>query len=86
MPRRTPPQGLHCHQRQLSDVLLLAGVTPKDIHEVLLVGGMTRMPRVHEMVKDIFQKEPNRGVNPDEVVAMGAAIQGECLGLSCTRG
>ncbi|MEW5298049.1 MAG: hypothetical protein WDW36_001211 [Sanguina aurantia] len=56
-----------------------AGVTPKDIHEVLLVGGMTRMPRVHEMVKDIFQKEPNRGVNPDEVVAMGAAIQGGVL-------
>ena len=53
-------------------------MTPKDIHEVLLVGGMTRMPKVHEIVKEIFQKDPSRGVNPDEVVAMGAAIQGGC--------
>jgi hypothetical protein len=45
--------------------------------QVLLVGGMTRMPKVHEIVKEIFQKDPSRGVNPDEVVAMGAAIQGE---------
>ena len=45
--------------------------------QVLLVGGMTRMPKVHEIVKDIFQKDPSRGVNPDEVVALGAAIQGE---------
>lgn len=56
-----------------------ADVTPKDINEVLLVGGMTRMPKVHEIVKSIFQREPSRGVNPDEVVAMGAAIQGGVL-------
>ncbi|GBF99701.1 heat shock protein 70 [Raphidocelis subcapitata] len=56
-----------------------AGVTPKDIQEVLLVGGMTRMPRVHDIVKEVFQRDPSRGVNPDEVVAMGAAIQGGVL-------
>ena len=42
---------------------------------MLLVGGMTRMPKVHEIVKDIFKRDPSRGVNPDEAVAMGAAIQ-----------
>lgn len=52
-----------------------AGVSASDINEVLLVGGMTRMPRVHEIVKGVFNKDPSRGVNPDEVVAMGAAIQ-----------
>ncbi len=57
-----------------------AGLSPKDIDEVILVGGSTRMPAVGEMVKEIFQKEPHRGVNPDEVVAMGAAIQGGILG------
>ena len=56
-----------------------ASVQPADINEVLLVGGMSRMPKVHEMVKNIFKKEPNRSVNPDEVVAMGAAIQGGVL-------
>lgn len=56
-----------------------AGVQPADIAEVLLVGGMTRMPKVHEIVKGIFKKEPNRSMNPDEVVAMGAAIQGGVL-------
>ena len=56
-----------------------AGVQPADIAEVLLVGGMTRMPKVHEIVKDVFKRDPNRGVNPDEVVAMGAAIQGGVL-------
>lgn len=56
-----------------------AGMSTKDIHEVILVGGMTRMPRVQQKVKDIFGKEPNRGVNPDEVVAVGAAIQGGVL-------
>ena len=56
-----------------------AGVQPSDINEVLLVGGMTRMPKVHDIVKDIFKKDPSRGVNPDEVVAMGAAIQGGVL-------
>ena len=49
------------------------------VDEVILVGGMTRMPRVQEMVKDFFDKEPHRGVNPDEVVAIGAAIQGGIL-------
>ena len=56
-----------------------AGVQPGDIAEVLLVGGMTRMPRVHDIVRTIFNKEPNRSMNPDEVVAMGAAIQGGVL-------
>ena len=56
-----------------------AGLTAKDIDEVVLVGGMTRMPRVREVVKDFFGKEPHTGVNPDEVVAMGAAIQAGVL-------
>jgi len=56
-----------------------ANLTSKDIDEVILVGGMTRMPKVQQKVKDIFGKEPNKGVNPDEVVAMGAAIQGGVL-------
>ena len=53
-----------------------AKLTADDIDEVILVGGQTRMPKVHEIVKQIFGKEPHKGVNPDEVVAMGAAIQG----------
>ncbi len=56
-----------------------AGVKADDIAEVVLVGGMTRMPRVREVVKDFFGKEPHTGVNPDEVVAMGAAIQAGVL-------
>ena len=56
-----------------------AGLAPKDIDEVILVGGMIRMPAVQERVKAIFQKEPNKGVNPDEVVALGAGIQGGVL-------
>ncbi len=56
-----------------------AGVKAADIAEVVLVGGMTRMPRVREVVKDFFGKEPHTGVNPDEVVAMGAAIQAGVL-------
>lgn len=56
-----------------------AGITANDINEVILVGGSTRIPRVQELVKDIFKKEPNKGVNPDEVVAAGAAIQGAVL-------
>ena len=56
-----------------------AGVTASEINEVLLVGGMSRMPKVTEIVKDLFQRSPNKGVNPDEVVAMGAAIQGGVL-------
>ncbi|BBO90952.1 molecular chaperone DnaK [Desulfosarcina ovata] len=56
-----------------------AGFSGSDINEVILVGGMTRMPAVQQRVKTIFGKEPNKGVNPDEVVAMGAAIQGAVL-------
>src|SRR4029450_4197220 len=56
-----------------------AGYKPSDIDEVVLVGGMTRMPRVQQLVKEIFGKEPHKGVNPDEVVAVGAAIQGQQL-------
>ena len=62
-------------RKALSD----AGVTAKDIQEVVLVGGMTRMPKVIQVVKDFFGKEPHRGVNPDEVVAIGAGIQGGVL-------
>ncbi len=57
-----------------------AGLTASDINEVVLVGGMTRVPRVQALVKEIFGKEPHKGVNPDEVVAIGAAIQGGVLG------
>ena len=56
-----------------------AGLSRSEIDEVILVGGMTRMPKVQEMVKEFFGKEPHKGVNPDEVVAMGAAIQGGVL-------
>src|SRR5471032_1426398 len=56
-----------------------AGVTASQIDEVILVGGMTRMPKVQEAVKTLFGKEPHKGVNPDEVVAIGAAIQGGVL-------
>ncbi|MFN3911587.1 molecular chaperone DnaK [Hyphomonas sp.] len=62
-------------QKALKD----AGKTPADIDEVVLVGGMTRMPAVQEAVKKFFGKEPHKGVNPDEVVAIGAAIQGGVL-------
>src|SRR5690242_18697856 len=56
-----------------------AGLAAKDIDEVILVGGMTRMPAVQERVKKLFSKDPHKGVNPDEVVAIGAAIQGGVL-------
>jgi molecular chaperone DnaK len=56
-----------------------ANLSAKEIDEVILVGGMTRMPRVQQKVKEIFEKEPHKGVNPDEVVAVGAAIQGGVL-------
>jgi len=56
-----------------------SGISPGDINEVILVGGMTRMPKVQQKVKEIFGKEPHKGVNPDEVVAVGAAIQGGVL-------
>jgi molecular chaperone DnaK len=56
-----------------------AGISPAEINEVVLVGGMTRMPKVQEVVKQLFGKEPHKGVNPDEVVAIGAAIQAGVL-------
>jgi len=63
----------------LKQALADAGLTPADVDEVVLVGGSTRMPRVQEVVKEYFAKEPHKGVNPDEVVAIGAAIQGGVL-------
>ena len=57
-----------------------AGMTASNLHEVVLVGGSTRMPMVSDLVRKLTQKEPNKGVNPDEVVAVGAAIQGGVLG------
>jgi molecular chaperone DnaK len=57
-----------------------AGLSPKDIEEIVLVGGSTRIPKVQEMVKEFFGKEPNKSVNPDEVVALGAAVQAGVLG------
>jgi molecular chaperone DnaK len=56
-----------------------AGLKPSDIHEVVLVGGSTRIPKVQAIVKDFFGREPHRGVNPDEVVALGAAVQAGVL-------
>ena len=56
-----------------------AGLKPSDINEVVMVGGMTRMPAIHDFVKEFFGKDPHKGVNPDEVVAVGAAIQGGVL-------
>ena len=69
--RTMPPM-----QQALKD----AGLDPKQIDEVILVGGSTRIPKIQEIVKDFFGKEPNQAVNPDEVVAIGAAIQGGVLG------
>jgi len=62
-------------KKALSD----AGLKPEDIHEIILVGGSTRIPAVQQIVKELFKKEPNKGVNPDEAVAVGAAIQGSIL-------
>jgi molecular chaperone DnaK len=56
-----------------------AGLSPKDINEVVLVGGSTRIPKVQELVRNFFGREPHKGVNPDEVVAVGAAVQGAVL-------
>jgi molecular chaperone DnaK len=56
-----------------------AGLSKTEIDEVILVGGSTRIPKIQEKVKEIFGKEPNKSVNPDEVVALGAAIQGGVL-------
>ena len=63
----------------LKQALKDAGVKPSDIDEVVLVGGMTRMPKIIDTVRDFFGKEPHKGVNPDEVVADGAAVQGGVL-------
>src|SRR5512138_62785 len=63
----------------LSQALQDAGLDPKQIDEVVLVGGSTRIPRVQQLVRDRFGKDPHKGVNPDEVVAVGAAIQGGVL-------
>ena len=62
-----------------------AGITPDKIDEVVLVGGQTRMPRIQALVKELFGKEPHKGVNPDEVVAVGAAIQGGRAGRRSER-
>src|ERR687885_332233 len=66
-------------RKPVMQALTDAGYKPSDIDEVVLVGGMTRMPRVQQLVKEIFGKEGHKGVNPDEVVAIGAAIQGAQL-------
>ncbi len=63
----------------LRQALADANLKPQDIHEVVLVGGQTRMPRIQQIVRDMFGKDPHKGVNPDEVVAVGAAIQGAVL-------
>src|SRR5687767_7279796 len=63
----------------LKQALADAGLKPADVDEVVLVGGSTRMPRVQQVVKEYFGKEPHKGVNPDEVVAIGAAVQGGVL-------
>ncbi|MBI1753932.1 MAG: molecular chaperone DnaK [Acidobacteria bacterium] len=63
----------------IQDALEQGGKTPKQVDEVILVGGQTRMPLVQRLVRDFFGKEPNRSINPDEVVALGASIQGAVL-------
>jgi molecular chaperone DnaK len=66
-------------RKPLMQALSDAKLSPSQIDEIVLVGGSTRVPKVQKLVKDIFQKEPHKGVNPDEVVAVGAAIQGSVL-------
>jgi molecular chaperone DnaK len=66
-------------KKPVEDCLADAKLKPSDIDEVLLVGGQTRMPKVRQLVKELFGKEPNKSVNPDEVVAVGAAVQGAVL-------
>ena len=65
--------------KPLENCLKDSGLTKDKIDEVLLVGGMTRMPKVQEIVKNFFGKSPNKGVNPDEAVAFGAAVQAAIL-------
>lgn len=69
----------HSNLPRLQNCIKDADISKSDLHEVILVGGMTRMPKVQETVAEFFGKKPSRGVNPDEVVAMGAAIQGGVL-------
>src|ERR687888_527505 len=66
-------------QTEINLPFITADATAKQINEVILVGGQTRMPKVQELVRDLFGKEPHKGVNPDEVVAVGAAVQGGVL-------
>ena len=66
--------------KPVKDCLADAKLSPKDIGEVILVGGMTRMPKVQKIVEEFFGKEPHKGINPDEVVAVGAAVQAGVLG------
>src|SRR5262249_41247545 len=66
----------HRQMAPVKQALADAGVDPKRIDEVVLVGGSTRMPKVQQLVRDFFGREPHKGVNPDEVVAVGAAVQG----------
>jgi molecular chaperone DnaK len=66
--------------KPMEQALKDSGLSKDQINEVVMVGGMTRMPKVNEIVKNFFGKEPHKGVNPDEVVAIGAAIQGGVLG------
>jgi len=61
-----------------------AGVKPADVNEIILVGGMTRMPKVADTVKSVFGREPSKGLNPDEAVAIGASIQGGVLAGNVT--
>jgi len=70
---------IHRTLEPMKKALKDASLEPKDIDEVILVGGSTRIPKIQQIVKDFFGKEPNRSVNPDEVVAIGAAIQGAVL-------
>src|SRR4029077_8351366 len=69
-------------ERSMSPVrqaLADAGLQPSDIDEIVLVGGSTRVPKIQQLVKSFFGKDPHKGVNPDEVVAVGAAVQGGVL-------
>ncbi|NAW06241.1 molecular chaperone DnaK, partial [Salmonella sp. gx-f8] len=70
---------VQCTIEPCKKALADAGLKASDIDEVVLVGGMTRMPKVQEAVKAFFGKEPHKGVNPDEVVALGAAVQAGVL-------
>ena len=78
-PRKAGAAADRPHLDPCKKALKDAGLKAEDVADVVLVGGMTRMPRVREVVKDFFGREPHTGVNPDEVVAMGAAVQAGVL-------